>query len=202
MPFTVPSSQLTHPQDQASMHRKYETWVTVADDRAPAHVDCVFDTLPAANMTKRRGKSTRPFGLSASPSRLVAIRWYFICPSSNRRCKVLYQPPGACRFRSRRGFRYKLQYQSQRSAPYHRYQRAATKLAKRVLRKGPPEWQEQYEDYEFPPKPPWMRWKTYNRLDEKAQAYEKAADDELAWQVQRLLLPGEDIDGMIDRILK
>jgi hypothetical protein len=47
-----------------------------------------------------------------------------------------------------------------------------------------------------------MRWKTYNRLDEKAQAYEKAADDELAWQVQRLLLPGEDIDGMIDRILK
>jgi hypothetical protein len=47
-----------------------------------------------------------------------------------------------------------------------------------------------------------MRWKTYNRLDEKAQAYEKAADDELAWAVRRLLLPGEDIGGMIDRILK
>jgi hypothetical protein len=47
-----------------------------------------------------------------------------------------------------------------------------------------------------------MRWKTYNRLDEKAQAYEKAADDELALSISRLLLPGEDIDGMIDRILK
>ena len=61
---------------------------------------------------------------------------------------------------------------------------------------------EEYEDWDFPPKPKWMRWKTYNRLDEKAQAYEKAADDELAWAVRRLLLPGEDIDGMIDRILK
>ena len=38
-----------------------------------------------------------------------------------------------------------------------------------------------------------MRWKTSNRLDEKAQAYEKAADDELLWRVRRLLLPGEGI---------
>jgi hypothetical protein len=47
-----------------------------------------------------------------------------------------------------------------------------------------------------------MRSKTYNRLDEKSQSYEKAADDELAWAVRRLLLPGEDIDGLMDRILK
>ena len=47
-----------------------------------------------------------------------------------------------------------------------------------------------------------MRWRTYNRLDEKAQAYEQAADDELAWAVRRLLLPGENIDGLMDRILK
>lgn len=47
-----------------------------------------------------------------------------------------------------------------------------------------------------------MRWKTYNRLDEKAQAYEKAADDELLWRVRRLLLPGEGIGGLMDRILK
>jgi hypothetical protein len=33
-------------------------------------------------------------------------------------------------------------------------------------------------------------------------AYEKAADDELLWRVRRLLLPGEDIDGLMDRILK
>jgi hypothetical protein len=34
-----------------------------------------------------------------------------------------------------------------------------------VLRK--PEWQRDYADWVFPPNLPWMRWKTYNRLDEK-----------------------------------
>ena len=47
-----------------------------------------------------------------------------------------------------------------------------------------------------------MRWKTYNRLDEKAQAYEKAADDELTRAGCRLLYPGETIDDLMDRILK
>jgi hypothetical protein len=47
-----------------------------------------------------------------------------------------------------------------------------------------------------------MRWRTYNRLDEKAQAYEKAADDALLWWVRRILLPGEDISGLMDRVLK
>jgi hypothetical protein len=36
----------------------------------------------------------------------------------------------------------------------------------------------------------------------EAEAYEKAADDELALSISRLLLPGEDIDGLMDRILK
>jgi hypothetical protein len=62
-----------------------------------------------------------------------------------------------------------------------------------VLKIGPREWQEEYEDWDFPPKPKWMRWKTYNRLDEKAQAYEKAADDALLWGLRRILLPGEGI---------
>jgi hypothetical protein len=53
-----------------------------------------------------------------------------------------------------------------------------------------------------PPKPKWMRWNTYNRLDKKAQAYEKAADDELSRQVRQQLLPGEGISGLMDRILR
>jgi hypothetical protein len=34
-----------------------------------------------------------------------------------------------------------------------------------------------------------MRWKTYNRLDEKTQAYEQAAEDALLWRVRRWLFP-------------
>ena len=116
------------------------------------------------------------FYLKRFPQPFGGHRWYFICPTSNRHCRVLYQPAGAKRFRSRWGFRCRLQYQSQRLAPQFRYQHGAAQAAKRVLRKGPPEWQEEYADWQFPPKPPWMRWKTYNRLDERAQAYEKAAD--------------------------
>ena len=47
-----------------------------------------------------------------------------------------------------------------------------------------------------------MRWKTYNRLDEKAQAYGQAADDALLWRVRRWLLPGEGVGDLMDRILK
>jgi hypothetical protein len=71
-----------------------------------------------------------------------------------------------------------------------------------VLKKGPREWREEYEDWDFPPKPKWMRWKTYNRLDEKAQAYEKAFDDALVWRARRLLWPGDGISELMDRILK
>jgi hypothetical protein len=76
----------------------------------------------------------------------------------------------------------------------------AAQAAKRVLRKGPPEWQEEYSDWEFPPKPPWMRWKTYDRLDERAQEYAKAADALFVGRCRRLLLPGETIEGLVDRI--
>ena len=67
------------------------------------------------------------------PQPYGGYRWYFICPSSNRRCSVLLKPPGGRRFRSRRGFRCRLQYQSQRLAPQHRYQHGRPR---RYLEKG------------------------------------------------------------------
>jgi hypothetical protein len=39
--------------------------------------------------------------------------------------------------------------------------------------------------------------RTYNRLDKKAQDYEKAADDALLWGLRRILLPGESIKKLI-----
>src|SRR5262245_42620252 len=46
--------------------------------------------------------------LQRYPQPFGGYRWYFICPASGRRCTVLYQPPGASRFRSRWGFRCRL----------------------------------------------------------------------------------------------
>jgi len=42
-----------------------------------------------------------------------------------------------------------------------------------------------------------MRWKTYNRLDEKAQAYEQLADAQLWFRLRRILRPNESVSDMI-----
>jgi hypothetical protein len=47
-----------------------------------------------------------------------------------------------------------------------------------------------------------MRWKTYSRFGEEARAYEQEADAQLLWQLRRMLLPGESVSDMMDRILK
>jgi hypothetical protein len=116
-------------------------------------------------------------------------RWYFICPSTKRRCQCLYMPPGAAkpRFRSRQAWSGPLLYLSQTLTPESRYQEQARRIAKRVLRDGPPEWRREYVDWEFPPKPPHMRWKTYNRLDELAQQYEDASAGDWMGRVARIL---------------
>jgi hypothetical protein len=56
-----------------------------------------------------------------------------------------------------------------------------------VLREGPPEWRREYADWEFLLKPPHMRWKTYNRLDELAQQYEDASAGDWMRRIARIL---------------
>jgi hypothetical protein len=67
--------------------------------------------------------------LQRFPQPFGGHRWLFICPSTNRRCTVLCQPPGARRFRSRGGFRCRLQYRSQQLSPVHRYQHIQAAVA-------------------------------------------------------------------------
>jgi hypothetical protein len=116
-------------------------------------------------------------------------RWCFICPSTNRRCQCLYLPPGAAtpRFRSRQAWSGRLLYLSQTLTPECRYYEQARRVAMRVLREGPPEWRQEYVDWDFPPKPPHMRWKTYNRLNELAQKYEDASAGDWMGRVARIL---------------
>ena len=63
----------------------------------------------------------------------------------------------------------------------------ANKIAKRLL----DEWGGATEDdYEFPPKPPRMRWATYNRLEEQYDEFETR------WAVGAMagLLGGQKLD--------
>ena len=99
-------------------------------------------------------------------------RWYIICPTTGSRCQCLYLPRGATHFRSRLGFRCRLQYHSQQQNLPTRLMESGRGIAAKVLGAGPRAWREKYRDWNFPPKPPWMRWKTYNREFARWQSYE------------------------------
>ena len=83
------------------------------------------------------------------------VRWWFICPRSNRRVRMLHLPLGGRHFWSRRSYR--LAYGSQSETAYDRAMRRARKLCLRLG--GDP------ADDEYPDKPKRMRWATYQSDD-------------------------------------
>src|SRR5262249_53251469 len=92
--------------------------------------------------------------LTTTRQHLGGRRWWFLCPRTNGRCRMLYLPLGAHHFRSRRIYR--LGYAVEREGKYDRSLRRVRKLHLRLG--GDP------ADGEHPDKPKRMRWKTYSRL--------------------------------------
>jgi hypothetical protein len=84
-------------------------------------------------------------------------------------------------------FSSRLLYLSQTLSPQARYQEQARHIARRVFECWPAELRRENEDkWDFPPKPKWMRWKTYNQLDARVMDYESAADGLAVYRVLRL----------------
>jgi hypothetical protein len=109
--------------------------------------------------------------LVARPRHFGGAQWYFICPVMNRRASVLWMPPGAERFCSRQtsGGRV-IAYRSQFLGPDDRAHAGQAKIKARLIGDcDPAEW-------DLPPKPKWMRWRTYNRYVERYDAYEDILD--------------------------
>jgi hypothetical protein len=95
--------------------------------------------------------------LATSRPPFGGLRWWFVCPRSNRKVRKLYLPLDGRHFWSRRA--YELAYASQRETKYDRALRRARKLTLKLG--GDP------ADDEYPDKPKRMRWTTYNRLMDK-----------------------------------
>ena len=111
----------------------------------------------------------------ARPRHFGGRQWFFICPYRNRRCTVLWMPPGAERFASRQTFGRSVAYGSQFCDRTNRAHRGQAKIKSSLCRIGgydPEEW-------EFPPKPKWMRWATYRRAEERFDRYESMLDEDL-----------------------
>lgn len=127
------------------------------------------------------------FQLVKRPQPFGGFRWFVLCPQLQTLCRVLYKPPGATRFRSRKGFRSRLAYRSQSGGRYDRWLRARDRLKAKVLRAGPADFREKYADWDLPPKPPWMRWATYNRLSGQWADLEDKIDNYLSPFLERLM---------------
>jgi hypothetical protein len=93
-----------------------------------------------------------------------------MCPAMNRPVSVLWRPPGAGRFWSRRAWGRQVAYHSQFSDWTNRAHLGKARIKARLIADlNPDEW-------DLPPKPKWMRWSTYNRHVERYDAYEDILD--------------------------
>lgn len=99
-------------------------------------------------------------------------QWYFVCPRTNAYCSVLWLPPGATFFASRKHWGRRVAYGSQFQARHDRALSQAQTIRYRLAG----------ADFagidEFdPPKPKGMRWRTYDRLITKSRRLEGIADE-------------------------
>jgi hypothetical protein len=85
----------------------------------------------------------------------------------NRRCSILWMPPGAHRFCSPHEWGKRVAYAPQFQTPIDRAHRGKAKIKARLIGDCDP------DEWDLPPKPKWMRWRTYNRLVDKFDAYEE-----------------------------
>jgi hypothetical protein len=123
--------------------------------------------------------------LSACPRRFGGRQWYFLCPHTYCRASTLWMPPGARSFASRQYWGRQVAYASQFLDPIQRAHRGKGKINARLCAVGgfdPKEW-------DFGPKPKWMRWRTYNRVEEKFDRYEAMLNQGLTDVMLRCLGP-------------
>lgn len=120
------------------------------------------------------GKMDQRIILLRQPRRFGGGQWYFICPVMNRRASVLWKPPGATRFCSRQAWGRKVAYHSQFESPTDRVWHAKSKINRRLCEAGGFD----PDDWDLPPKPKWMRWRTYEHLKERFDRQEDKLDQE------------------------
>lgn len=110
-------------------------------------------------------------------------QWYFICPATGRRASVLWKVPGADRFYARQTFGRQVAYSSQCVSRDDRAHQGQAKIKSWLCSVGdfdPDEW-------DFPPKPKWMRWRTYNKAEDRFDRYEEMLEEGLRGLLARFL---------------
>jgi hypothetical protein len=107
------------------------------------------------------------------------FRWWFLCPRTGCRTTKLFLPRGGWHFLSRQA--YGLTYDSQREAGLDLLRRRAIRLSRQL---GETDW-----DFWAPPppKPKWMRWRTYRRKAVECETATEAARSEFIMRGKAIL---------------
>jgi hypothetical protein len=116
------------------------------------------------------GELDQTITLVPLPRHLGGRQWFFVCPVTNYRASVLWLPPGAQHFASRHAWPGRVAYRSQFMTPMDRAHLGKERIKRRLIGELDP------EEWDLPPKPKWMRWRTYHRLVEQFEGYEAAID--------------------------
>jgi len=115
------------------------------------------------------GESVQRITLVSRSRKFGGRQWFFVCPATGGLATVLWKPPGAARFCSRQAWGRQVAYASQFLGRDSRAHHGQSKINSRLCSIG----RFDPEDWNFPPKPKWMRWKTYNRHEQKFDDYEE-----------------------------
>jgi hypothetical protein len=116
------------------------------------------------------GRLEQKLDLIAEPRHFGGRQWYLRCPITRGKCSVVWLPPGASRFCSRQAWGKQVAYSTQFEAPFNRAISAREKVKSRLIGDLDP------CDWELPPKPKWMRWHTYERLEEMYRLQQSKID--------------------------
>ena len=127
------------------------------------------------------GSLDQTITLVPKPRYFGGYQWYFVCPVMNRYASVLWMPPGAKHFCSRQAWDNRVAYASQCQTPFDRACRGQAKITAKLIGEHDP------DEWDLPPKPKWMRWRTYNRYMKKFNAYEETVGPRLSELVRCFL---------------
>ena len=109
--------------------------------------------------------------LIALPRHYGGRQWYFMCPSHELSSLGALDASWAGRFASRDAWPGRVAYSSQFMTADERAHLGKSKIKSRLIGNFDP------DEWDLPPKPKWMRWKTYNRYVERFERYEDILND-------------------------
>ena len=119
----------------------------------------------------RIGDLDQQIRLVTLPRHFGGRQWFFVCPVINCRASVLWLPRGAQQFASRHAWPGQVAYRSQFMTAIDRAYLGMERIKRRLIGDLDP------QEWHLPPKPKWMRWRTYNHAVEKFERYESILDE-------------------------